>query len=101
MVGVFPIWKRDTATLAREFIDLGFKAVVTSTDSKVLNSDFIGRDFNKSFLSDLPSGVDPCGENGEFHTFVFDGPNFKSEVKFKVSGSYFRGKYGQLRLETF
>ncbi len=80
MSGVFPIWKRDTAELANTFIDLGFKAVVTCVDTKVLNGSFAGRTFDKRFLHDLPSGVDPCGENGEFHSFVYGGPIFKDEV---------------------
>ena len=80
MSGVFPIWKRDTAELANTFIDLGFKAVVTCVDTKVLDGSFAGRTFDKRFLQDLPSGVDPCGENGEFHSFVYGGPIFKDEV---------------------
>lgn len=67
---LFPIWKRDTTKLAYEFIDLGFKAITVCVDSNVLGKEFAGREFNKEFLSDLPSGIDPCGENGEFHTFV-------------------------------
>ena len=80
MSGVFPIWKRDTAELANTFIDLGFKAVVTCVDTKVLDGSFAGRVFDKRFLQDLPTGVDPCGENGEFHSFVYGGPIFKDEV---------------------
>ena len=80
MKAVFPIWKRDTAELARSFLDLGFKAVVTCVDSRVLDKAFVGRDFDERFLRDLPDGVDPCGENGEFHSFVYDGPVFAEEV---------------------
>ena len=82
MKGIFPIWKRDTAELANTFIDLGFKAVITCVDSKVLDKSFVGRIFDKQFLHDLPSGVDPCGENGEFHSFVYAGPIFKHEILF-------------------
>ncbi len=67
---VFPIWKRDTVKLAKEFINLGFKAITVCVDSNVLGEEFAGREFNEQFLNELPSGVDPCGENGEFHTFV-------------------------------
>jgi len=74
MKGVFPIWKRDTYELAHTFIGLGFKAVITCVDSSVLDKNFVGRVFDEQFLSELPSNVDPCGENGEFHSFVYDGP---------------------------
>jgi uncharacterized protein (TIGR00290 family) len=79
---ILPIWKRDTRELANTFIDLGFKSVITCVDSKVLDAKFSGREFDEKFLSDLPSGVDPCGENGEFHSFVYDGPVFKKAVEF-------------------
>jgi uncharacterized protein (TIGR00290 family) len=80
--GIFPLWKRNTFKLAREFIDLGFKAVITCVDSKSLGKDFAGREFGKQFLADLPAIVDPCGENGEFHSFVYDGPIFSKPVSF-------------------
>jgi len=70
MTGIFPIWKRDTTELAHKFIELGFKAIITCIDSKVLPKKFVGRDFDHAFLSELPSNIDPCGENGEFHSFV-------------------------------
>jgi len=76
MKGIFPLWKRDTNELARTFINLGFKAVITSVDSRVLRKDFAGREYDEKFLSDLPPNVDRCGENGEFHTFVYNGPIF-------------------------
>jgi uncharacterized protein (TIGR00290 family) len=81
MEGIFPIWKRDTAELAHTFIDLGFKAVVTCVDSNVLDKIFIGRAFDEQFLSELPSAVDPCGEDGEFHSFVYDGPRFQEKIR--------------------
>jgi uncharacterized protein (TIGR00290 family) len=81
--GVFPLWKKDTKQIARKFINLGFTAVVTSVDSHVLGKDFAGREYDEKFLSDLPAGVDPCGENGEFHTFVYNGPIFYEKVNFK------------------
>jgi uncharacterized protein (TIGR00290 family) len=82
--GLFSIWKRDTAELIRTFIDSGFKAVVTCLDPKVLDPSFAGRVIDDDFLRRLPPPVDPCGENGEFHTFVFAGPNFRAEVKFSI-----------------
>ena len=83
MNGLFPLWKRDTKKLAQTFIDLGFRAVITLTDSNVLGKEFAGRDYGEKFLSDLPPNVDPCGENGEFHSFVYDGPIFRERVAFK------------------
>ena len=76
MNAVFPIWKRDTQDLAQEFCAQGFRAVAVCIDSKKLSRDFAGRELNESFFRDLPDDVDPCGENGEFHTFVYDGPIF-------------------------
>jgi uncharacterized protein (TIGR00290 family) len=80
MKGIFPIWKKNTAELAQKFIDLGFKAVITCVDSNVLDKSFVGREFDRQFLSKLPSTVDPCGENGEFHSFVYDGPIFSKKI---------------------
>jgi uncharacterized protein (TIGR00290 family) len=82
MTGLYPIWGRNTSELIREFIDQGFKTVLVCVDPAKLDSSFVGRVVDKEFLSDLPAGVDPCGENGEFHTFVFDGPMFKKPVGF-------------------
>jgi uncharacterized protein (TIGR00290 family) len=90
MKGVFPIWKRESRELANTFIDLGFKAVITCVDSKMLDGRFSGRLFDKRFLSELPSGVDPCGENGEFHSFVYDGPIFKSPIPYKPGPTVLR-----------
>ena len=80
--GVFPLWKQDTQILARKFINLGFKAIITSVDSNVLGKDFAGREYDERFLSDLPENVDLCGENGEFHSFVYDGPIFHERLSF-------------------
>ena len=82
MKALFPIWKRDTTELAYEFIDLGFKAIITCVDSNVLDKTFAGRLFDRKLLSDFPSTIDPCGENGEFHSFVFDGPIFEKRVSY-------------------
>ena len=81
---VFPIWKRNTTELAHSFVDSGFKAVITCIDSKVLDKGFVGKLFDEQFLSELPSNVDPCGENGEFHSFVYDGPTFRERLLYKL-----------------
>jgi len=90
MRGVFPLWKRDTLELASSFIDLGFKAITTCVDSSALGKEFVGRDFDEEFLSQLPSSVDPCGENGEFHTLVYDGPLFNKRVSHSIGEVTFR-----------
>jgi uncharacterized protein (TIGR00290 family) len=82
MTALYPIWGTDTAALIRTFIAGGFKTVVVCVDPKRLDPSFAGRVIDEQFLSDLPPGVDPCGENGEFHTFVFDGPIFRAPIKF-------------------
>jgi uncharacterized protein (TIGR00290 family) len=81
---LFPLWQEPTALLARRMIDTGLKAVVTCVDLKRLPPSFAGRWFDHSFLDDLPPGVDPCGENGEFHTCVLDGPMFSGPVRAMV-----------------
>ena len=93
MRGLFPIWRRDTTLLLKEFIDWGFKAVVTCVDGKVLDKSFAGKIIDEAFLSSLPAGIDPCGENGEFHSFVFDGPNFAKPVKFSLGELVNRGPF--------
>jgi len=80
MKAIFPIWKRDTRELALEFINAGFRAILTCVDSKQLDGSFVGRMFDRSLLRDLPSGVDPSGEKGEFHTFVCAGPIFSKSI---------------------
>lgn len=80
MNAVFPLWKRNTKLLSQCFIDSGFKAIITCVDTKVLDPSYAGREFDNQFLSDLPSSVDPCGENGEFHTFVYAGPMFDKQI---------------------
>jgi uncharacterized protein (TIGR00290 family) len=83
MRAIFPLWKKNTLSLAHTFIDSGFKAIVTCVDSQALDRKFVGRAFDKQFLLELPLTVDPCGENGEFHTFVFDGPIFRESVPYR------------------
>ncbi len=87
---VFPIWKRDTRELVHEFIDLGFKTMVVCTKAELLDESFAGRIIDHEFLKDLPDNVDPCGENGEFHTFVFDGPIFKNPIEFEIGEKVYR-----------
>jgi uncharacterized protein (TIGR00290 family) len=90
MKAIFPMWKKDSRHLIREFINLGFKAIVTCADSRFLDRKFVGKVINNNLTEKLPSGVDPCGENGEFHSFVFDGPIFRKPVRFKVGKIIFR-----------
>ena len=92
ITAVFPLWKNDTKELILEFIKLGFKAITVCVNAKVLDKSFCGREIDLEFIKSLPLGVDPCGENGEFHTFVYDGPNFKAPVKFEV-GEIIERKY--------
>ncbi len=79
---IFPLWKMDTTELIKEFIALDFKAIIVCVNENYLNKSFCGRLIDESFLNDLPANVDVCGENGEFHSFVFDGPIFKHSIKF-------------------
>jgi uncharacterized protein (TIGR00290 family) len=84
MTALFPIWKRDTRELIRSFHANKFRAVAVCIDSKVLAPSFAGRELDDSFIRDLPPHADPCGENGEFHTFVFDGPIFPSPLPIRT-----------------
>jgi uncharacterized protein (TIGR00290 family) len=84
MEALFPIWKRDTRELAIDFVQKGFRAIAVCIDPRVLDPSFAGRMLNPSFFANLPPAVDPCGENGEFHTFVFDGPDFRKPVPFLI-----------------
>jgi diphthamide synthase (EF-2-diphthine--ammonia ligase) len=90
MKAIFPLWERDTAKLAMEFIEKGFLSIITCSDSKVLDRNIAGSFFTKEFLACLPDEVDPCGENGEFHSFVFDGPLFAQPVQFSVGQTVLR-----------
>jgi uncharacterized protein (TIGR00290 family) len=85
MKACFPLMLRDTRDHIRAFIDLGFKAYVVCVDAGILDASFAGRTVDEDFLDQLPTGVDPCGENGEFHTFVFDGPGFRQPVECRPS----------------
>ena len=84
MRGVFPLWGRDTTKLARLIVDSGFRAIICTVDPKAMDKSYCGIEFDSDFVSRIPPGVDPCGENGEFHTFVYDGPTFKERIDIKV-----------------
>jgi diphthamide synthase (EF-2-diphthine--ammonia ligase) len=81
---VFPLWEVPTDRLAREMIHVGIRAVLTCVDPRVLSADFVGRAFDSDLLADLPAGVDPCGERGEFHTFVWDAPGFSAPIPIEL-----------------
>jgi uncharacterized protein (TIGR00290 family) len=87
---VFPLWGVPTTELIREFIGLGFKTITTCVNEKYLDRSFVGRVIDEDFLHDLPANVDPCGENGEFHTFVFDGPLFSQPIPFEKGEIVYR-----------
>jgi uncharacterized protein (TIGR00290 family) len=84
MKAIFPLWKNNTAELAQEFIKLGFKAVITCIDGDIFDKTYAGKAFDKEFLCEIPCGTDPCGENGEFHSFVYDGPIFSERISHTV-----------------
>lgn len=87
MTSIFPVWGRDTTGLAREFVHRGFRAKACCVDTRALPESFCGRDLKSSFFRELPKDVDPCGENGEFHTFVYDGPVFSESIKVGIGDS--------------
>jgi len=93
MTGLFPLWKRDTRQLARHLVAAGFRSVAACVDSRVLDPAFAGRELDESFFRYLPPDVDPCGENGEFHSFVFDGPIFHAPVRFTRGEVVQRGPF--------
>lgn len=84
MKAVFPLWKQNTTDLINEFLSLGFKTIVTCVNETYLDKSFAGRIIDQDFIKGLPENVDPCGENGEFHTFTFDGPIFKNPIAFEI-----------------
>ena len=80
MTGIYPIWKQDSRSLIERFVRDGFRAALVCVDLQALPERFLGRDIDASFLADLPQGVDPCGENGEYHSFVYEGPIFRNPI---------------------
>ena len=95
----FPLWERDTQALARRFVADGFQAVVVSVDPAQLDPAFAGRAYDTAFLDDLPAGVDPCGENGEFHTFVHAGPIFAAPLHVRVGEVVMRDGFAYADVE--
>ena len=90
MRALFPIWQQPTAELAKCFIESGYRAIVTCVDSELLDGSFVGREFDQEFLDSLPDDVDPCGENGEFHSFVYAGPIFSRPIPFTLGQTVVR-----------
>ena len=90
MKAVFPLWKLNTGDLIRDFIDRRFGAVICCTNDAFLGEEWLGRKIDQSFISDLPANVDPCGENGEYHTFCFAGPVFKEPISFSLGKKIFQ-----------
>jgi uncharacterized protein (TIGR00290 family) len=88
--GHFPLWNISTTTLIQEFINLGFKTIVVCVNERYLDKSFVGRVIDQSFIDDLPDNVDVCGENGEFHTFTFDGPLFSNPILFEKGEIVYR-----------
>ena len=93
MTGLFPIWGRGTTELIRSFIALGFQAIITCVDARVLDKRFVGSIIDESFTKQLPANVDPGGENGEFHSFVFDGPIFRKRIDYTLGESVLRDSF--------
>lgn len=96
---MLPLWNEDRISMVYEFLDAGFKARVVCVDGRFLNESHVGVEFDRQYIEKLPEGVDACGENGEFHTFVYDGPNFKHSIQWKSLGkkTYTSPKeYGEL-----
>ncbi len=90
MKGIFPLWKRNTSQLMQTFIELGFKAITVCVDTQPLDGRFAGRTIDRQFMNDFPKTADVCGENGEYHTFVYDGPIFKRGISYKVGETVLR-----------
>ena len=86
IISCLPLWKEDRLSIVYEFLDAGFKARVVCVDGRFLDESHVGVEFNHEYIERLPDGVDACGENGEFHTFVYDGPNFRHGVTWKSLG---------------
>lgn len=93
MKAVFPLWGQKTDQLIKEFISLGFKTVTTSIDTEKLSNEFLGRVIDETFIRELPEHIDPCGENGEFHTFSFASPIFKNSVDITIGEIVEKGRF--------
>lgn len=93
MEGVYMLWGEDTRALSSEVLARGIRAVVTCVDTAALDEHFVGRDYDERFLLELPDGVDPCGERGEFHTLVVGHPHFHSEIKYRRGRIHRSGRF--------
>lgn len=93
MEAIFPLWGEKTTDLAMQFLELGFRTIISCVDNRVIDRSFSGRIFDESFLNDLPEACDPCGENGEFHSFVFEGPVFSKPISIKKGEQTLRNDY--------
>ena len=93
MEAIFPLWGNKTSKISNEFIDKGFKTIISCVDTRVIDQSFSGRIYDKNFLNDLPITCDPCGENGEFHSFVYDGPIFSFKISIKTGIKTLRDEY--------
>jgi diphthamide synthase (EF-2-diphthine--ammonia ligase) len=90
MRGLFPIWREDTRELIREFVALGFGSVICCVNDAYLDEKALGRNIDSDFINSLPADVDPCGENGEFHSFAFAGPLFRKPIAFQIGETVYR-----------
>ena len=90
---LFPIWKRDTGELIESFLTRGFRSITCCIDTSKLDDSFVGREIDRRFLSELPAGVDPCGENGEFHSYTFAGPLFDGEISVRTGETLRRDSF--------
>jgi uncharacterized protein (TIGR00290 family) len=90
MTGLYPIWMRDTGELVRTFIGLGFRAILCCVDTQAIDASFAGRQIDQALLRDLPDSADPCGENGEYHSFVYAGPIFKRPIPCRAGETVLR-----------
>lgn len=95
---ILPLWGRDTKELIGEFLDAGFKTIIVTTEPRFLDERWLGRVIDRTFVEELAKDIDPCGEKGEFHTFVYDGPLFKEAVKFRKENKRFEEKRWFLEL---
>lgn len=84
LTGVFPLWQRDTRELIESFVALGFKAILCCVEGAKLDGSFVGRQLDLDLVADLPPGIDPAGENGEYHSLVYAGPIFRSPIPFEI-----------------
>ncbi|WP_085521767.1 hypothetical protein [Tuberibacillus sp. Marseille-P3662] len=98
---LFPLWQKPTDVIAKDFINSGYQAIITCVDTNYLSTNWLGCPYNSTTLASLPEGVDLCGENGEFHTFVYDGPIFEQAVALTIKDrmSTFNGRFRQLWLD--